>query len=60
MPETVADEAERYEGKVFWERINAEFSAMREDPGAWKHSREERSIWDATLSDGLDRPHARG
>ena len=40
--------------KDFWERTNAAFAALRNDPEAWKAEQEERSAWDATLADGLE------
>jgi len=40
--------------KHFWERTNAAFAALRNDPDAWKAEQEERSAWDITLADGLE------
>jgi len=42
MPQLVAAAVEEYERKLFWEQVNQEFGALREDPTAWKHELEER------------------
>jgi predicted transcriptional regulator len=54
VPEIVATALEQYERKIFWERVDGEFAALRADSKAWKHELEERAAWDATLSDGLE------
>jgi hypothetical protein len=54
MQEVVAAAIEEYERKVFWDQVNAEFTALRSDPKAWRQELEERAKWDHTLSDGLD------
>ena len=40
--------------RLFWERTNAAFAALRNDPKAWQEEQEERSAWDATLTDDLE------
>lgn len=40
--------------RQFWEKFNAAYTALREDPEAWKEELEERALWEATLADGLD------
>jgi hypothetical protein len=54
MQEVVAAAVEEYERKLFWEQVNAEFAALRNDPKAWKQELDERAAWDATLSDASD------
>ena len=51
----IVDKAvEEIHRKHFWERTNAAFAALRNDPDAWKAEQEERSSWDITLADGLE------
>ena len=53
--QTIVDRAvEEIRRKHFWERTNAAFAALRDDPDAWKAEQEERSAWDITLADGLE------
>ena len=54
MQQLVADAVEEYERRLFWQQVNSEFAALRNDPKAWKQELEERAAWDATLSDGLE------
>ena len=52
--QTVLDKAiEDYRRKVFLERLNAAFQALRDDPEAWKEEEEERALFEGTLMDGL-------
>jgi hypothetical protein len=37
---------EEYERKLFWQKVNDEFAALRQDTVAWKHELEERAAWD--------------
>jgi predicted transcriptional regulator len=51
----VLDKAlDAYRRKVFFERLNAGYAALRADPEAWAEHLAERKLWDATLMDGLD------
>jgi hypothetical protein len=43
-----------YRRKLFFEQLNAGYAALRADPQAWAEELEERTLWDATLMDGLD------
>ena len=53
--QSIVDKAvEEIHRKHFWERTNAAFAALRNDPNAWKTEQEERSAWDVTLADGLE------
>lgn len=45
---------EEYRRKRFLESANTAFAALRNNPRAWKEEQEERHVWDATLSDGLE------
>ena len=53
IEQVLAAAVEEYERRLFWEQINAEFSALRKDRGAWKRELAERAIWEMTLSDGV-------
>lgn len=39
----------------FWDRVNAQYADLRNDPVAWAQELEERALWDATLADGLEK-----
>jgi hypothetical protein len=43
-----------YRRKVFFEQLNAGYGELRADPNAWAEHLSERTLWDATLLDGLD------
>lgn len=43
-----------YQRQCFLEGLHADFAALRNNPKAWQEEQEERAVWDATLSDGLD------
>jgi hypothetical protein len=42
------------QAKQFFESVNSAYAALREDPKQWQEELDERTAWDATLSDGLD------
>lgn len=46
---------EEYRRKQFLERLNADFSRLKRNKKAWKEELRERALWDATLSDGLEK-----
>lgn len=47
------DEAiERYRRDKFLDDVNAAYTALRNDPKAWKEEQAERTLWDKTLGDG--------
>jgi predicted transcriptional regulator len=51
----VLDKAlDAYRRKLFFEQLNAGYAALRADPQAWAEELEQRKLWDATLTDGLD------
>jgi hypothetical protein len=53
----VLDKAvDAYRRKLFFERLNAAYAALRADPAAWAEVEEERRSMDGCLMDGLD-PH---
>ena len=54
LPQLLAAAVEEYERKLFWEQVNQEFADLPKDAKAWQHELEERALWDATLSDGLE------
>jgi hypothetical protein len=43
-----------YRRKVFFEKLNAGYAALRADPQAWAEWEEERRSMDGCLMDGLD------
>jgi len=45
---------EQYRRRIFVQRANASYAALRKDKRAWRHQTAERRAWDETLSDGLD------
>lgn len=45
---------DQYHSKWFFERLEAEYKALQEDPEAWQAEIEERALWDRALADGLD------
>jgi len=53
MADVLAKAIEVYRRKVFLERLNGDFAALRSDPDAWKEELAERESWDATLADGV-------
>jgi predicted DNA-binding protein len=53
MQEILSEAVEFYRRQHFLEEANAAFATLRADPEAWASEKEERTAWDATLSDGL-------
>jgi hypothetical protein len=54
-PTAVLDKAlDAYRRKVFIERVNAGYAALRDDPAAWAEVERERRSMDGCLMDGLD------
>lgn len=52
--QTILDKSiEYYRRQKFLEEINAAYATLRQDSKAWKTIEQERSQWDATISDGL-------
>lgn len=52
--ENIVEKAiEDYRRKLFLEKANQAFAALRNNPQAWQEELEERSAWDVTLTDGL-------
>ena len=45
---------EAYRRKLFLEALNEEFSALRRNPENWQYEKEERRLWDQSLSDDLE------
>jgi hypothetical protein len=54
MTEVLDKALDAYRRKVFFEKLNAGYAALRADPEAWAALEAERKLWDATLMDGLD------
>jgi len=53
MQEILGEAIELYRRKLFLEKANAAFAALKADPQAWKEEQEERTAWDVALLDGL-------
>jgi hypothetical protein len=52
--QSIHDKAlEEFSRKIFWERTNSAYTALKKDTVAWEKERKERSVLDATLADGL-------
>jgi len=45
---------EAYRRQAFFDRLDADYAALRSDPAAWAQFEKERGEWDTTLMDGLD------
>lgn len=45
---------EDYRRRRFFEEVNAAYATERRDSAAWTAEEEERALWEATLTDGLD------
>ena len=54
LENTVEKAIEDYRRKLFLEKANEAFAALRNNPQAWQEELEERSAWDVTLTDGLE------
>ena len=54
MQAVLAEALEAYRRKKFWQKTNAAFQALRDDPKAWQSELDERSLWESTLADGLE------
>ena len=40
--------------ELFWDRVDAAYRALRDDPIAWAQELKERDAWEITLMDGLN------
>ena len=45
---------EAYRRRLFLTELNNAYAALREDPEAWAEVEKDRSVWDASLNDGLE------
>jgi Asp-tRNA(Asn)/Glu-tRNA(Gln) amidotransferase A subunit family amidase len=55
MQEILDQAIEAYQRQKYLEDVNTAYAALRDNPRAWAEEQEERSAWDLTLADGLDR-----
>ena len=46
---------ESYRRQRFLEGLSTDFAVLRENEAEWSDEQQERSTWDATLSDGAER-----
>jgi hypothetical protein len=44
----------KLEREAIFKQANEAYTALRNDPDSWKEEQEERELWDATLTDGLE------
>ena len=54
MQDLIATAVEAMRRRRILEMTNAAYAAMRADPERWQEELDERSEWDATLTDGLE------
>lgn len=54
MQEVLEEAIEAYRRRVFLERCNAAYAALRSDPQAWEEEMQERREWEGTLADDLE------
>lgn len=54
MQAVLSEALEEYRRQKFWDKTNAAFQALRDDPEAWQAEVAERDLWDGTLADGLE------
>jgi predicted transcriptional regulator len=58
--QTILEQAvEDYRRRCFFDELSRAFAALRGDPQAWAQELEERSAWEVTIADGLDREYGR-
>lgn len=55
MQDVVEKAVEHYRRKAFLEGLNNDFLNLQENSVAWKDEVEERTLWDNTLQDGLEK-----
>ena len=48
----VMDEQDRR--RRLFDKLEAEYAKLQEDPEAWRSLQDEQRVWEATLGDGLD------
>ena len=54
MQEIIEEAVEAYRRRIFLERCNKAYAALRGDRRAWEEELEERKEWEGTLADGLE------
>jgi predicted transcriptional regulator len=54
MPELLEQAVEALRRQLFLDAADAAYATLKQDTKAWQAELEERSLWEATLSDGLD------
>jgi hypothetical protein len=54
MLEILDKALDAYRRRMFFEKLDAGYAALRADPKVWASVEEERKAWEATLMDGLD------
>lgn len=54
--QSVLDAAlEKYRQNIMLSQLNEDYAALRKDKKAWADELKERSLWEKTLSDGLEK-----
>lgn len=46
---------EKYRQSLVLDQLNHDYAALRNDKIAWNEELKERALWEATLSDGLEK-----
>lgn len=54
MPDLLEQAVESLRRQLFLDAADAAYATLRQDPKAWQAELDERMLWEATLSDGLD------
>lgn len=54
MIEALDEITKAWERDHFFDRLNAAYAALKENPTAWAEEEEERSAWDHTLVDNIE------
>ena len=54
MTEVLDKAIETYRRQRFLTGLNADFAALRKNKAAWEEELAERTMWDASLNDGLE------
>jgi len=52
MQNVLEQAVKEYKKKKFFDNLNNSFAKLKTNPDKWKDEKEERKLWEATLSDG--------
>ncbi len=54
MQAVIEKALDMYRRRQFLQALNSAYASLKHDQDAWKEVQRERSMWEATLGDGLD------